>query len=475
MHIVMFSINPIFPDVVTGGASKHLYHVAAYLGKVGHQVEILCARPEEKQRAFTWAENVRVFPDLPFKQPFPQPYAVHGGDLALIVARVSRHLTDADRFYIHDGEFLIPDVYGTVPTVASFRDNIYPESVMGTFIGKFDEAICVSDFSADVICHTAGRFFPDLVNRLNVVTNGIDIDVFKPVDSRGLTRELGVDPSHETILLHPHRPEPGKGLPETIKVVYQLVNEYGFTNIKVIVPEWIDTMVSRDESSFYRAMMSLMRDLDIRDHFVFIPWLSQSRMPTLYSLGAVTLCLGGIVEAFGNVAYESLACGTPSVVARVGVHRTMLPDELMTKVNYGDIKAAAAAVAEILQGGGVSHDRVMDTLKKKMDFSRQVRSYAEIITRCEKRSPLTYDYRPPSAFRKFRLAPWCMADGDRIYHDFEGTYDWLPDLAALARTWETFSRDTALKADVSEETWAEWINRTYIVPVVKKRGKDDYV
>ena len=36
MKIVMFSINPLFPDKVTGGASKHLYHIARHLGELGH-------------------------------------------------------------------------------------------------------------------------------------------------------------------------------------------------------------------------------------------------------------------------------------------------------------------------------------------------------------------------------------------------------------------------------------------------------
>jgi len=72
MKIVMFSINPIFPDKVTGGASKHLYHIARHLGGLGHNVEILCAKPQKELSPFTWAKNVTVFPDLPFNIPFPQ-------------------------------------------------------------------------------------------------------------------------------------------------------------------------------------------------------------------------------------------------------------------------------------------------------------------------------------------------------------------------------------------------------------------
>ena len=88
MKIIVFSINPIFPDVVTGGASKHLYHIARSLGEEGHVVKVLCAQSRTDSTRFEWAENVQVLPILPFHLPFPQPYAISGADLGLIVERV---------------------------------------------------------------------------------------------------------------------------------------------------------------------------------------------------------------------------------------------------------------------------------------------------------------------------------------------------------------------------------------------------
>lgn len=467
MRIVMFSINPIFPDRVTGGASKHLFHIARHLGQEGHSVRILCAEPEGALAPFTWSDNVQVLPVLPFKQPFPQPYGITGDALALIVARLAQHLSDADKFYLHDGEFLLPDVYARIPTVASLRDNIYPESVLGSFLGKFDDLICVSAFSADVVRHTAGRFYPDLPRRMHVVNNGIDFETFRPRNAADLARELGLDPQEQTILLHPHRPERGKGLPETIKVVYQLIHHHGIENIRVLVPEWIDSMLSGEEDGFYREMMTLMADLGIREQFLFIPWLPQDQMPVLYSLGQVTLCLGQIVEAFGNVAYESLACGTPSVVARVGVHRTMLPDDVIEKVDFGDIEGAAAIVAAYLRDGAFDAEAVLAVLKDRMDFAMQVNAYSRLITRCEKRAPLTFQWESVKPETWYRLAPWCGITGDRIYHDFKGRYTQDPHLAALGHSGRHFTRDAGLKAGVSPAAWDAWLDGTWIVPVVE--------
>lgn len=465
MKIVMFSINPIFPDLITGGASKHLFNIAQSLGQQGHEVNILCARPKQALSDFDWAKNVRVSPVLPFHMPFPQPYAISGGDLGLIVERVATALQDADRFYIHDGEFLIPDVYQAIPTVTSFRDNIYPESILGTFVGKADDVICVSQYSAAVVKHSAGRFFPGLLNRIHLVNNGIDFSMFKRMDAGPLAEQLGLNLEEDLILLHPHRPEPGKGLPETIQVVDQLVNKHGQSHIKALVPEWIDSMVSAGESDFYQPMMRLMEDLGVREHFIFIPWMSQEQMPVLYNLGQVTLSLGNFVEAFGNVAYESLACGTPSVVARVGVHRTNLPDDLIDKVDYGDIDGAVDRVLGILAGERDDLSETLDYLKETMDIDRQITAYGEIITHCEKRERLEFALPHYTLDQPYTLAPWCYCDGERIFHDFCGVFERAPELTNLLREHPQISQRVAAANGITDEHWQTWLDRTWLVPV----------
>ncbi|MCB2202526.1 glycosyltransferase family 4 protein [bacterium] len=464
MKIVMFSINPVFPDVVTGGASKHLYTVARHLGAQGHDVEILCAKPNDDLGPFTWVEGVRVSPVLPFHLPFPQPYAIGGGDLALIVQKISQALEDADRFYIHDGELLLPDLYSQIPTVISFRDNVYPESVLGSFIGKPDEIICVSPFSAEVIRASVGRFYPGLDHRLHQVNNGIDFDLFKPVPTADLRRRLGISVDAGPILLHPHRPEPGKGLPETIRLAERLVHEKGHKHLKVLVPEWIGSMVSAGESAFYQEMMALMTALGVRDHFHFIPWIAPDEMPTLYSLGDLTLCLGNIVEAFGNVAYESLACGTPSLVARVGVHRTLLPDELIDKVPYGDLDQAVEIADEILRSEKGVNAESLDYLHQELDFDTQVQSYAGLITGAEKRPPLAFSASIPDEQTLYRLALWCDLAGDRIYHDYRGQFEQAGDLVRMFGDGGAVTFSEANIKGITEEIWEAWINKTYIVP-----------
>lgn len=468
MKIVVFSINPLYPDVVTGGASKHLFYITQYLARKGHIIEVYCAQSARKHPPFLWGENIGVFPVLPFNLPFPQPYAISGADLARIADKLSKALLNADRFYIHDGEMLLPDIYDDIPTISSFRDNVYPESVLGSFIHRADEVICVSDYSAAVIEHTAGRFYPGLSGRMHRINNGINFNDFSKVENPELFSELEIDPEKEIILLHPHRPEPGKGLPETIQVVASLVHEHGLSQIKVIIPEWIDDMVSRQDSQFTNDMMDLISDLRVSEFFKFMPWLPLNRMKELFSIGDVTLCLGNIVEAFGNVAYESLACGTPSVVSRVGAHRTLLPDELISKVHYGDISGAVDTIRSILDGNCPPQDKVLDYLSSELDFEQQVRSYAEIIESCEKRERLKFKPVLKKATDSFMLAPWCYIEGDRIFHDFHGTFSNEPGITKLFQMNDVITRSDPACEKVTDKTWDSWLEKTYIVPQIDK-------
>ncbi len=468
MKIVIFSINPVFQEKVTGGASKHLYQIARYLGSQGHDVEILCAQPEEPLEPFSWDDRVTVKPILPFHLPFPQPYAISGGELALIVQRVGDALIDADRFYIHDGEFLLPDVYKNIPTIISLRDNIYPESVLGSFIGKYDDLISVSSYSAEVVLASVGQFYSELKNRLHQVNNGIDFAMFKHVDPMPMAKELGLDPVSQTILLHPHRPEPGKGLPETIAVAERMVHHQGFSDLVVLVPDWIGSMISTVESSFYSQMMELMEDLGVRENFKFIPWVHAARMPELFSLGQATLCLGNIVEAFGNVAYESLACETPSIVAKVGVHRTLLPENMIDKVDYGDLSGAVEALLNILESGRRVSPETLDHLYRNLDYKRQMEMYCNIITSASKKKPMTFTLADTSPDQKYQLAPWCYFRGDQIFHDFHGQFSSEAVLQKLLVGRDWITENQADEVGITGEVWQNWINNTFIVPVWKK-------
>jgi glycosyltransferase involved in cell wall biosynthesis len=465
MNITCFSINPLFPDRVMGGAPKHLQSIAMHLGELGHNVTVLCTAAGESDTPFRWSDAVEVRPQLRFKLPFPQPYDTPAYHLAAVIQDVAVALETADRFYMHDGEFLFPYVYRHVPTVVSLRDSVYPETQLGGFLFEGDTLITISEHSRQYYLNTAGRFFPELAERTVVIHNGIDWDVFRPTLPEEVLEIVPVDPFADAIVIHPHRPEPSKGLLQTIQVADLLVHDHGITGLKVLVPRWLPAGQSADVRDFYQAMESEIDRRGLRDNFLFHDWIPQRLMPQYYSLGAVTLSLGHFVESFGNAVYESLGCGTPAIAARVATHRELLPDDLMDKVHFGDSQTAAELAAEIIRNHRRTSPATLAYLRENYGVARQLDAYAETILGAEKRPPMAYERPGLAGETGWRLAPWCYVWEGGIYHDYvAGHGDHPLLLSLLAAHPDGFSAADAERLGVSPAMCEMWTREGYLVP-----------
>lgn len=466
MNIVMFSINPLFPDVVMGGAPKHLKNIAIHLGESGHDVTILCTQVPDSWVEFQWHEHVTVKPVLRFKQPFPQPYEVPAFEMANILQIVGDHLKQADRFYMHDGEFLFPFAYHSVPTVVSLRDNVYPETLLGGFLSQGDKLILISEYSRQYYQHSVGRFFPEFSDRVEVIHNGIDWDRFRPVQPGRILDILPVRPGQRPVLLHPHRPEESKGIRQTIALIDALVHQHGITDILVLAPKWLDVQLTAELREFYDSIEALIETRGLRENFFFHQWIPHDLMPEYYSLGSVTVSLGYFSESFGNAVYESMGCGTPSIAARVSTHRELMPDELLDKVDFGDIDAAAQKTARIIREGRRTSPAAMAYLHENYSINRQLSRYADTILSARKVNPLVYVHPVLDDQTQYRLAPWCYVAGRGIYHDFKAEYltdDRLVQVCDLRPN--GFVKADALAAGLDGDTFSTYCTEGYIVPI----------
>lgn len=466
MHIVAFSINPLFPDKVMGGAPKHLKHIVTYLGQLGHDVTVLATQRDDSQQPFQWGERVRVLPVLRFKQPFPQPYAAPAYDLANILQDVGEYLEQADRFYMHDGEFLFPYAYRHVPTVVSLRDNVYPETLLGGFLFRGDRLILISEYARLYFEQTVGRFFPELRDRIDVIHNGLDWDKFKPTSPEELLKVIPVNPATDTIVLHPHRPEESKGIWQTIEVVDRLVHQYQIERVRTLVPRWLDLGLSDDLRKFYGSIEAEIERRGLTENFIFHDWITQDQMPAYYSLGTVTLALGNFVESFGNAVYESLGCGTPVVVSRISSHRELLPENLIDKVDFNDNDTAARLAAGIIREKRRTPAATLAYLHEHYSTRRQLERYAAVIVGAKPAEEMQYRLRRIDETTCFALPVWCYRAASGIYHDFRASYQHIPALADLLNRYpDGFTFSDAAAHGVAQQQVMAWQRDGYLYPV----------
>ena len=466
MKILMFSITPLFPKHDMGGGQKHLRTIANYLADLGHDITILCTQRADTNEPFQWHERIRVLPILRFKQPFPAPYDTPAYNIASIIQDVAEHMQGADRFYIHDGEFVFPYVYRDIPTVVSLRDNVYPETIQGAFHFQGHRLILISEYARAFFTHTVGRFFPDLPERMIVIRNSIDWNRFQPTPPDRILDLVPVDPSQHAIVLHPHRPEETKGMWQTIEVVDRLVHRYGVTNVKTLVPTWLGLQYDPGVKEFYDRIHAEIARRGLSEHFLFHDWIPVDLLPEYYSLGQVTLALGSFVESFGNAVYESLGCGTPSVVARISSHRELLPEELADKVDYNDHDTAARLSANIIRTKRRTSEATLDYLHTHYRVEDQLQRYADTILNAKVAEPLRYQFTPISKHTRYQLAPWCYQAQRGIYHDYKADYYTSPALFGLLATHpDGFTQANAEQQGISANEVEYWLREGYTVPL----------
>lgn len=295
-----------------------------------------------------------------------------------------------------------------------------------------------------------------------MIPNGIDFERFhRGVPDPAILDLVPIDPAAHTVVLHPHRPEPSKGLPQSLAVVDALVHEHGFEDLLLLVPRWFDTDKGDDTRAFQQAMEAEIARRGLAAHVVFHDWIPQSLMPDYYRLGDLTLALGHFVEAFGNTPYESLACGTPAIPARVATHRTLVPDELLAKVHFGDVEGTSALAAQILRGQAGVAPELTAYLRANFDVGAQLDAYAEVILGARKLPDIKYTFSPLGPDSRYRLAPWCYEWGESMFwHDFDATHVRLPALSAMLAE----HPDGLHVAD--HPAVPEWYRAGYVVPAV---------
>jgi len=463
-QIAVFSMTPLFPDFAMGGGQVQLKKIALHLGELGHQLTILSTRREGSMTPFHWHENVEIRPILRFKQPYPEPYFTPIYHIANAMRYVGEAIADADIHYSHDGGLIFPYVHQAAPTVISLRSVIYPETIQCAFLFQGDEWILPSEHSRASYEAAVSQFAPAVGERMHAIHNGFDWDVFRHTPPADIFSLIPAEIADHPVMLFPHRPEEHKGIYQVIQVVDRLVRTMGWEDLRVLVPRWLDADSDPLLRAYYDRLQGTIHAAGLADVFLFHDWISEALLPEYYSLGDVTMCIGNCVETFGNTPFESLGCGTPPIVSRVATYRSLLPDEHIDRVDYGDIEGAAALAHAILSEKRRASPATLRYLKSEFSLEAMVTAFANVILNAVKKPPIRHRLPKLSRSTQYKLAPWCYISPKRgIFHDFRSDYKRDDLLAGLALDRPAGFPGTA----VPPARLDAWLDDGYIVPLVE--------
>ena len=304
-----------FPPDVYGGAGVHVEFLAAELQALA-DVRVHCwssATPTENQPGVR-----RHAPDAALADANEALRSL-SVDLGMAAAVSDRDLVHSHTWYANLGGHLAKLLYGiphvmTAHSLEPLRPWKAEQLAGGYAISSWAERTAIE--SADAVIAVSHGMRADILTcypsldpeRVQVVHNGIDTELYRPVSDTAALARHGVDPDRPYVLFV-GRITRQKGVPHLLRAA-RSINP---STQLVLCAGAPDTPAIDQE---FRALVDELRRT--RDGVVWIPeMLPRPEVIQLLSHASVFAC-PSVYEPLGIVNLEAMACGAPVVASAVG-------------------------------------------------------------------------------------------------------------------------------------------------------------
>jgi starch synthase len=304
-----------YPPEVYGGAGTHVEYLTRELRRLT-EVTVQCWGAPRTEPGVTSHQ-----PWDALSQPKPESTTLQAIsiDLAMAAAVKGADLVHSHTWYANLGGHLsklmwsIPHVM-TIHSLEPLRPWKAEQLGGGYALSLFCERTAILE--ADAVIAVSRGVREDVLScyptvnpdRVQVIHNGIDPEIYRPRLSLETMTRFGIDPSRPFALFN-GRITRQKGLPLLLTAALKLDPQYQV----VIVASSPDTPEIAAEVAALAGRVSAERgNLVWIDHFI-----SREDLIHLHSHAAVFVC-PSIYEPFGLVILEAMACETPVVASRVG-------------------------------------------------------------------------------------------------------------------------------------------------------------
>ena len=280
----------------SGGAQRQMVNLAVGLKNRGHDIEFFIYHPE-----FSHFKDIVLNNGIKIHE-FYKTHRISiklFGALRSIIKKGNYDLVlsflDAPNFYAE-----ISSLGLNVPIIVSER-SVYPRklTILKWLLEQFhrlsDHIVVNSFYQKEMII----KIFPWMANRVSVIYNGIDTEVFKP----DLTQKKG-DVLNLIAISSISR---NKNVINLIKAIDYCRKNYKF-RLKI---KWVGRI---SDDKYYEVANNLIAELGLQDAW---EWLGERKDIAELINAADALIHPSFYESLPNVICEALACGKPVLASNV--------------------------------------------------------------------------------------------------------------------------------------------------------------
>jgi len=222
----------------------------------------------------------------------------------------------------------------------------------------FDATVCVSNYTCSCL-----KEFGLKKEKLKVIHNGIDNDVFKPLLNKdGSSREELELPEDGFIYTYYGRPGVSKGVEYLVMAVPSILKKIPGAKLLLIL--------AHDPRDRYRYIMELIRNMHLQDSVILLDPVPLEKLVD-YIAASDCVVVPSISEGFGFTAAEACAMGKPVVASNVASLPEVVSGEYVL-VQPADPEAIAEGVERVYKG------EVEKSEIKTFDWDENVAQYLEV-------------------------------------------------------------------------------------------------
>lgn len=201
---------------------------------------------------------------------------------------------------------------------------------------------------------------------VNVISNGVDLDIYRPIDKQKARERLGL-PANETILLWGAASLGNlrKGYSYTARAMELIQNKGKIEPLLITMGK--------------EKRMDEKYPLGKVKHFGFVK--DPARQALMYSAADLFLC-STLADAQPQTAVESLACGTPVIAYDIGPMPELIQDRKTGFVAPDvSVESLAATLEEVLEAPehlAEMWQSCREEAEQKYDLSKQTKKYIDL-------------------------------------------------------------------------------------------------